>query len=67
MCAVADRHPLRSLRCLFGIHRWLQSTAGMQWWCNRCGRSPSACRNCGGQHDPTATIVICTVRGGTDG
>lgn len=56
--------PKRSLRCLLGIHRWVQSLTRMQWWCARCGQSPSACRNCGGQHDPNALVIVCSVHRG---
>lgn len=53
------------LRCRFGFHRWTRIVdwprAAERWLCTRCGRTPKACKNCGGQHDPTAFTVVCVV------
>lgn len=51
---------MKPLRCLLGFHQWHKFPV-MGWVCNRCGKEAPRCRNCGGQHDPTAYLVVCRV------
>lgn len=54
------------LRCRLGFHDWHNdSTWGDDWRCTRCDKTPKRCRNCGGQHNPNASLIICTVHRGT--
>lgn len=55
---------MKSLRCKIGFHRWRNH--GGDWAdsrdyrCDRCGERAPRCKNCGGQHSPTA-FTVCTV------